>query len=156
MSTTEPEQPAPPASGAVSTSDRLGKCQPPPAGAGRDPALMPATRGVERSAKKAETGSAAFTELAETAVANAQSRDELERVAAEQAALRRVATLVAQGTSPQDLFEAVAEEVGRLLPVGSATMGRYEPDGSVTTVASWSTTDAAFPTGRRWPTEDTN
>ena len=35
-------------------------------------------------------------------------------------------------------------------------MGRYEPDGSVTTVASWSTTEAAFPTGRRWPTEGTN
>ena len=35
-------------------------------------------------------------------------------------------------------------------------MGRYEPDDSVTTVASWSTTEAAFPTGRRWPTEGTN
>jgi signal transduction histidine kinase len=35
-------------------------------------------------------------------------------------------------------------------------MGRFEPDGSVTTVASWSTSEAAFPTGRRWPTEGTN
>jgi signal transduction histidine kinase len=78
------------------------------------------------------------------------------RLADEQAALRRVATMVAQGASPQDLFEAVAEEVGRLLPVGSAVMGRFEPDGSVTTVASWSTTEAAFPTGRRWSTEGTN
>jgi GAF domain-containing protein len=66
------------------------------------------------------------------------------------------ASLVAQGASPQGLFQAVAEEVGRLLPVGSATMGRFEPDGSITTVASWSTTEAAFPTGRRWPTEGTN
>ncbi len=97
-----------------------------------------------------------FTKLMATAIANAEARAEVHRLADEQAALRRVATLVAQGASPQDLFEAVAEEVGRLLPAGSATMGRFEPDGSVTTVASWSTTEAAFPAGRRWPTEGTN
>ena len=119
-------------------------------------ALMAATRGVEPWAENAETRIAAFTELVATAIANAESREALAELADEQAALRRVATLVAQGASPQDLIEAVAEEVGRLLPVGSATMGRYEPDGSVTTVASWSTTEAAFPTGKRWPTEGTN
>jgi signal transduction histidine kinase len=97
-----------------------------------------------------------FTELVATAIANAEARDALARLADEQAALRRVATFVAQGASPRHLFEAVAEEVGRLLPVGSATMGRFEPDGSVTTVASWSSTDVAFPTGRKWPTEGTN
>ncbi len=104
-----------------------------------------------------------FSELIATAIANAESstelatsRDALARLADEQAALRRVATMVAQGAAPQDLFEAVAKEVGRLLPVGSAVMGRYEPDGSVSTLASWSTTPAAFPTGRRWPTEGTN
>ena len=119
-------------------------------------ALMAATRGVEPWAGNAETRIAAFTELVATAIANAESRGALAELADEQAGLRRVATLVAQGASPQDLFEAVAEEVGRLLPVGSATMGRFEPDGSVTTVASWSTTKAAFPAGRRWPTEGTN
>jgi signal transduction histidine kinase len=97
-----------------------------------------------------------FTELVATAIANAESRVARAVLTDEQAALRHVATLVAQGTSPQDLFEAVAEEVGRLLPVGSATMGRYEPDDSVTTVASWSSTEVAFPTGGRWPTEGTN
>jgi PAS domain S-box-containing protein len=119
-------------------------------------ALMAATRGVEPWAENAETRIAAFTELVATAIANAESRAALAELGDEQAALRRVATLVAQGASPQALFEAVAEEVGRLLPVSSATMGRFEPDGSVTTVASWSTTEAAFPTGRRWPTEGTN
>ena len=120
-------------------------------------ALMAATRGVEPWAENAETRIAAFTELVATAIANAESREALAELADEQAALRRVATLVAQGASPHDLVEAVAEEVGRLLPVGSATMGRFEPDGSVTTVASWSATEAlAFPTGRRWPTEGTN
>ena len=117
---------------------------------------MAATRGVEPWAENAETRIAAFTELVATAIANAESREALAELADEQAGLRRVATLVAQGASPQDLFGAVAEEVGRLLPVGSATMGRFEPDGSVTTVASWSTTEAAFPAGSRWPTEGTN
>ena len=119
-------------------------------------ALLAATRGVEPWAENAETRIAAFTELVATAIASAEARDALAELADEQAALRRVATLVAQGTSPHDLFEAVAEEVGRLLPIGSATMGRYEPDDSVTTVASWSTTEAAFPSGRRWRTEGTN
>ena len=113
-------------------------------------------RGDEPFPEDTEARLTDFTELVATAIANAESREALAELADEQAALRRVATLVAQGASPQDLFEAVAEEVGRLLPVGSATMGRYEPDGSVTTVASWSTTEAAFPTGRRWPTEGTN
>jgi signal transduction histidine kinase/putative methionine-R-sulfoxide reductase with GAF domain len=97
-----------------------------------------------------------FTELVATAIANAESRGALALLADEQAALRRVATLVAQGASPQDLFEAVAEEVGRLLPLGKAAMGRYEPDGSVTSVASWSTTESAFAPGSRWPAVDTN
>ena len=105
-------------------------------------ALMAATRGVAPWAENAETRIAAFTELVATAIANAESREALAELADEQAALRRVATLVAQGAAPEDLFGAVAEEVGRLLRVESGTMGRYEPDGSVTSVASWSTTEA--------------
>jgi signal transduction histidine kinase/putative methionine-R-sulfoxide reductase with GAF domain len=97
-----------------------------------------------------------FTELVATAIANAESRAAVTRLADEQSALRRVATMAAQGASPRDLFEAVAEEVGRLFPVGSVTMGRFEPDDSVTTVASWSSTEVAFPTGVRWPTAGTN
>jgi signal transduction histidine kinase len=97
-----------------------------------------------------------FTELVATAIANAESRAALARLADEQAALRRVATLVAEGASPRELVEAVAEEIGRLFPVGSTTIGRFEPDGTVTTVASWSSVDVAFPTGRRWPIEGTN
>jgi GAF domain-containing protein len=97
-----------------------------------------------------------FTDLVATAIANAESREARAVLTEEQAALRRVATLVAQAASPHDLFEAVAEEVGRVLPISSATMGRFEPDASVTVVASWSATEIAFPTGRRWPTEGTN
>jgi GAF domain-containing protein len=97
-----------------------------------------------------------FTELVATAIANAESRAAVARLADEHAALQRVATLVAQGASPLDLFAAVTAEVGRLLPVGSATMGRYESEVSVTTVASWSAIEPAFPIGMRWPMVDTN
>jgi PAS domain S-box-containing protein len=77
-------------------------------------------------------------------------------LAEEQAALRRVATLVARRTPPHDLFAAVTEEVGLLLPVDSAAMGRYEPDGMFTTVAAWSRSVIAFPVGRRWIPEGKN
>jgi PAS domain S-box-containing protein len=70
---------------------------------------------------------------------------ELERLAGEQAALRRVATLVARGVQPEEVFAAVTEEVGRLLPVDHAGLGRYEPDGTITTVAAWSRTGNPFP-----------
>ncbi len=81
---------------------------------------------------------------------------ELERLAAEQAALRRVATLVAQGARPGEVFTAVATEVAGLLPVTSAAIGRFERDGTVTTVAAWSAAGVAFPVGRRWDAKGNN
>jgi signal transduction histidine kinase len=71
------------------------------------------------------------------------------QLAEEQAALRRVATLVAHATAPEAVFAAVAEEVGQLLPVDSATMGRYESDGTLTFVAHWGHAVARFPVGTR-------
>jgi signal transduction histidine kinase len=118
--------------------------------------MLVATQGPAPFPAGAEERLSAFTELVATAIANAQTREELERLAAEQAALRRVATLVAQAPSPHDLFEAVAEEVGHLLAAASATMGRYESDASTTIVASWSSTEPTFLTGKRWPLEGTN
>jgi signal transduction histidine kinase len=94
---------------------------------------------------------ASFTELVATAIATADNRVALARLVEEQAALRRVATLVALGTRPEDVFRAVNEEVARLLPVTSAAMGRYEPDGTCSTVAAWSAAGGhAFPVGDRW------
>jgi signal transduction histidine kinase len=92
---------------------------------------------------------ASFTELLATAIANAESRAGLSRLAEEQAALRRVATLVARGAPPEELFAAVTEEVGGLLPVDLVGMGRYEPDGSETIVASWGRAVDFFPVGFR-------
>jgi GAF domain-containing protein len=98
-----------------------------------------------------ETRLAQFTELLATAVANAESRAALARLAEEQAALRRVATLVAAGAPAQDLFAAVVEEVGQLLPVDLANMCRYEDDRTQTFVATWSRSGERFPQGERWP-----
>jgi GAF domain-containing protein len=103
-----------------------------------------------------ETRLASFTELVATAVANAESRAGLARLAQEQAALRRVATLVARGARADELFTGVADEVAGLLSVTSAAIGRFDPDGMVTTVAAWSPDEVAFPVDIRWDPEGTN
>jgi signal transduction histidine kinase len=60
----------------------------------------------------------------------------------EQAALRRVATAVAGGATPERVFDLVTEEAGRLLRASSAGMIRYEPGNeSATVVGRWHGTD---------------
>ena len=83
---------------------------------------------------------AGFTELAGTAIANAQARVELRSFAEEQAALRRVATLVARGAPPEEVFAAVTAEAGRLLGADFTAMSRYDADGTVTVVGVWTRT----------------
>jgi signal transduction histidine kinase len=109
------------------------------AGSSRERPLLPDTEGRLAS----------FTELLATAIANAESRAHLARLAEEQAALRRVATRVALGAAPEAVFAAVAEEVQRLLRVDVAGMARYEPDGTLTVVASWGGAGPIVPVGSR-------
>ena len=59
-----------------------------------------------------EARSDSFTELVATAIVNTESRAALARLAEEQAALRRVATLVVRGVPQEEVFTTVAEEVG--------------------------------------------
>ena len=95
----------------------------------------------------------AFTDLVATAIANAEARTEIGRLAEEQAALRRVATLVAKGTQPDEVFAAVAEEIGRILDAEVACVLRYEADATGTVMATWG--DASFwPVGSNWALED--
>jgi GAF domain-containing protein len=94
----------------------------------------------------AEARLVSFTELVATAVANAESRAALAQLAEEQAALRRVATLVARATAPQEVFAAVAEEVGRLLAADFATLVRYDPQDTLEVVGAWTRTGAPAPT----------
>jgi signal transduction histidine kinase len=70
-----------------------------------------------------------------------------DRITWEQAALRRVATLVARGVPPAQVLTAVTEEAGRLLHADRATMKRYGPDGTVSVVATWTRSGSAVPVG---------
>jgi GAF domain-containing protein len=92
-----------------------------------------------------------FTGLMAAAIANTESREQLARLADEQSALRRVATLVAERARPTDVFEAVLGEVGRLLPTDAAAFSRCEADGTVTTIGSWSRGGGYIPMGMRHP-----
>jgi signal transduction histidine kinase len=87
-------------------------------------------RRAQRRAQEAES-------LArEIRVAEEQTR----RIADEQSALRRVATLVARGEPPAVVFAAVTEEAGRLLSADLTIMNRYDPAGAVTVVGAWNAT----------------
>jgi PAS domain S-box-containing protein len=72
-----------------------------------------------------------------------------ERLATEQEALRRVATLVARGVPPEEVFSTLAEEVERLLDAQATAIGRFEPDGTMVVVASSGTAHAVLPPGSR-------
>ena len=72
------------------------------------------------------------------------------RLAEEQSALRRVATLVAQAAPPSVIADAVTREVGLLCDADLARMERYEADGSVTGVAAWSRVPAELAVGTRF------
>jgi signal transduction histidine kinase len=95
-----------------------------------------------------------FTELAATSIANAEARDELRRVADEQAALRRVATLVARAEPPRAVFAAVAQEVARLLSADLTALTRYDAGDMLTTVAVWSASGDVELTGLHVPIDD--
>ena len=62
-------------------------------------------------------------------------------LAGERAALRRVAAQVAKERPADELFIAVAREVGNLLGADAAMLFRYEADGSSVLVAGWGAAD---------------
>jgi GAF domain-containing protein len=80
---------------------------------------------------------------------------EYRRLAAEQAALRRLATLVARGVEPVDVFGAVAEEMRRCVPADTAGLWRFESDREITTVAAAADLAALarWPVGTRTPVD---
>ena len=89
--------------------------------------------------------------LPEQGMIYAAARDVTENrmLVGEQAALRRVATLVAEGNDPADLFEAVAVEVGEVLDADATRLLRYEPDGTASVVAGYGAYDPAVDVGAR-------
>jgi signal transduction histidine kinase len=83
-------------------------------------------------------------------LANAQLYANYRRVADEQAALRRVATLVAQGAPPPAVLDAVAGEIEQLLDADGVTLGRFEPGDEVTVVAHRGFEPGKLPPGARF------
>jgi signal transduction histidine kinase len=75
-----------------------------------------------------------------------------ERLAHEQAALRRVATLVARGAETSEVFAAVAREVAEVMQLPVAAVQRYDDDDeTMTMLAAWSDRPHPFQPGTRWP-----
>jgi signal transduction histidine kinase len=119
-----------------------------------------------------ESRMADFADLVATCLSNAATRaelqtsrdnlrqlaDDLHVLARQQAALRRVATLVARGVSQEDVFSAVAEEMAGCLDVGNAEVLHFEDDGAaVVVVASYAAPGVPhLSVGERLSTEGDN
>ena len=97
-----------------------------------------------------ESRMADFMELAALAIANAKAEQELRELADTQAALRRLAMLVARGEPPEAMFAAVTREALRHFGSGTARMIRYELDGTATLLANEGTTGLHVRVGERW------
>src|SRR5262245_30084128 len=95
---------------------------------------LPATRDAPIPAG-VEPRLSVFTELVASAISNAEAHDALALLADEQAALRRVATLVAHESSPAEIFGAVTEEACRVLASEAVGLLRFEPDETATLLA---------------------
>ncbi|MDT4926537.1 MAG: hypothetical protein QOG01_4250 [Pseudonocardiales bacterium] len=91
-----------------------------------------------------------FTELAATAIGNAQAHQELHGLVDTQAALRRLAMLVARGEPPEQVFAAATREVLRHFGTGTARMIRFELDGTATLVANEGTFGPHVRVGKPW------
>jgi PAS domain S-box-containing protein len=113
--------------------------------------IIATSKGAEPFPAETESRLQNFTELVATAISNATAHDKVRVLADEQAALRRVATLVARQTPHAEVFAVIAEEIGRLLAVDSIEMVRYEDDRVAAVVAGWGALAPAIPIGTRVP-----
>ena len=79
---------------------------------------------------------AEFAEIFATAIANSEAHGQLAQLADEQAALRRVATLVAEGATPDRVFDGVRDEVARMFNTPLSVLLRYDANGTATVLAT--------------------
>ena len=102
-----------------------------------------------------ESRIAQFAGLITAGIVNAESRDALALLADEQAALRRVATLVAQGAEPAAVFSAVGDEIARMLGSSMSAVGRFESSADHTNLVIVGVGSGdAIETGSRWDPGD--
>ena len=81
----------------------------------------------------------------------AEADRDVRETVAQQAALRRVATLVARGVGQEELFAAVNQELARLVRADAAALLRFEPDEKITLVAAWNAAGTPVLVGEREP-----
>jgi signal transduction histidine kinase len=91
------------------------------------------------------------SEIARTVEMLTEQQHLLEQLLDEQAALRRVATLVAQAVAPDKILTCVAEEIARILHVDTGLVIRFEPDATATVVANFGTAAVRNPVNSKWP-----
>ena len=97
-----------------------------------------------------------FTALVATALANAQAREEIRVLAEQQAALLRVAELVARDSSSEEVFHAVAQEARGVLNTEAVGLLRFEPDAEAVLVAQSQTPWDPPPLGTRFALDGEN
>ncbi|HEY2603026.1 MAG TPA: GAF domain-containing protein [Thermoleophilaceae bacterium] len=117
-------------------------------------AMVAATDRDEQLPADTESRLSQFTELLATAISNTETRGEVERLAEQQAALRRVATLVAREAPPADVFEKVVEQLANVLGDVDCSLWRDDHDGTATMVAVWGERlSSAVGVGNRMPVD---
>src|SRR5262249_37317431 len=79
------------------------------------------------------------------------AEESLQRIADEQAALHRVARVVAEGADSLTVFNCVCEEAGRLIGATSLNLAQYTPDGFNVTTAGGGVRGLRLPAGTRLP-----
>jgi signal transduction histidine kinase len=84
-------------------------------------------------------------------------QSQLKKLVDEQEAVRRLATLVAQGAPSAQIFNAVARELGQLLGTEYVAINRYESDHTTTVVGHWcgpGKVEITPPSGGNWPIDN--
>jgi Signal transduction histidine kinase len=108
----------------------------------------------DRAVPSLESVLQAAMEREDATSAARSSYDELRRIADEQAALRNLATLVARGVPPSDVFDAVAREMGQVLGTRQTVIARYEEDGTALMTAGTYNYEEIVTAGSRFALEE--
>jgi signal transduction histidine kinase len=116
-------------------------------------AIVAGTTQLDPLAPETEMRLGQFTELMATAISNAESHTRADRLADEQAALRRIATLVAEGAPPGAVFDAVAGEMETLLDADQVALNRFEAGDEIVVLAHRGLDVERTPVGSRVSTE---
>jgi hypothetical protein len=90
------------------------------------------TRPGPRQGDTSSMSCAAAQSLSVGPAGSARIDRDVQQIVTEQAALRRVATLVARGVCHEELFAVVSQELARLAGADAAALLQFEPDETIT------------------------